>query len=69
LLKLDASKAHFHLKWNPVYDIYRALEETVRWYRFFYGKVDIEQIRALTIEQIVVYKEAARKEKICWSED
>jgi CDP-glucose 4,6-dehydratase len=68
LLKLDASKAHFHLKWKPAYNIYQALEETIKWYRLFYERKNDEEIYMLTVKQIQDYVESARTEKITWSE-
>ncbi len=45
LLKLDCSKAHARLKWNPVWDSRETFKRTVDWYREFYEN------RQLTTEQ------------------
>jgi len=67
LLKLDISKARFKLKWQPVYDIFKAIQETVHWYRLYYDNAPGEVIESFTRKQIEDYIEAARKEKISWS--
>lgn len=36
LLKLDCSKAHAKLKWQPVWDVAETFKRTVDWYRCFY---------------------------------
>ena len=36
LLKLDCSKAHAKLKWQPVWDVAETFKRTVNWYRYFY---------------------------------
>jgi CDP-glucose 4,6-dehydratase len=51
-LKLDCSKARARLAWRPRWDLERALEETVGWYRAFYGGSDV---RALSVGQIAAY--------------
>ena len=51
-LKLDCSKARARLGWRPRWQLDRALEETVAWYRAFYGGTDI---RALSVGQIEAY--------------
>lgn len=51
-LKLDCSKARARLGWRPRWQLDRALEETVAWYRAFYRGTDI---RALSVGQIEAY--------------
>lgn len=52
LLKLDCSKAHAILGWNPVWDSGNTFERTVNWYREFY-----ENNRLVTAEDLSVYLE------------
>ena len=35
LLRLDTSKAKSRLGWRPVWDVKRAIKETVQWYKAF----------------------------------
>ena len=37
-LKLDCTKAHTLLKWNPVWGLQKALDVTVKWYKDHYEK-------------------------------
>lgn len=67
LLKLDCSKAKALLKWRPVYDIYRAVEETIRWYKDFYDAGGKGNMCEMTIDQIKGYIEHAREKGIEWS--
>ena len=55
-LKLDCSKARARLVWRPRWDLERALEETVGWYRAFYAGSDV---RALSMGQIAAYSTQA----------
>ena len=55
-LKLDCSKANIELGWLPRWNVRRALQESTRWYRSFYGQGGVEQMRALTLEQIEAYE-------------
>lgn len=55
ILRLDTSKAKTKLGWQPVWDVRRAIEETVHWYKCFAAdedmvKVTDEQIREYLIE-------------------
>lgn len=47
LLKLDCSKAHTLLCWNPVWDFAKAINVTVRWYREYYENGEINSQRDL----------------------
>ena len=67
ILKLDIGKARFKMKWEPVYDIFRAIQETIQWYRLYYDNAPGEVLESFTHKQIEDYIEAARKEKISWS--
>jgi CDP-glucose 4,6-dehydratase len=51
-LRLDCSKARARLGWRPRWQLDRALEETVAWYRAFYRGADM---RALSVGQIEAY--------------
>lgn len=66
-LKLDIGKARFKIKWEPVYDIFRSIQETISWYRLYYDNAPGEALDSFTRKQIEDYIEAARKEKISWS--
>jgi CDP-glucose 4,6-dehydratase len=35
-LKLDCSRAHAELRWNPVWSVERAFARTAQWYKAFY---------------------------------
>jgi CDP-glucose 4,6-dehydratase len=67
ILKLDIGKARFKIKWEPVYDVFRAIQETIYWYRLYYDNAPGEVLESFTRKQIEDYIEAARKEKISWS--
>ena len=51
-LKLDCMKIKQKLGWRPVWNIDRAMEELVRWYRIYDRDGDIA---AITNEQIELY--------------
>ncbi|PKL19072.1 MAG: CDP-glucose 4,6-dehydratase [Spirochaetae bacterium HGW-Spirochaetae-5] len=65
LLKLDVSKARYHINWHPVYDIKETLRATVQWYRAFYDGID--RMYDYTINQIQAYADAAREAGLPWS--
>lgn len=53
LLKLDTSKARMRLGWRPKWNLDKALEQTVRWYKLFYeGQEDMVEV---TVNQIKEY--------------
>jgi CDP-glucose 4,6-dehydratase len=60
LLKLDCSKAKARLGWSPNWDLSRALQEVVDWYRAFKQGVDMS---ALTLKQINCYTQELSKAK------
>ena len=65
LLKLDISKAKAKLKWSPVYNVYKAVEECINWYKAYYeGNTDM---RKYSIDQIDDYICKARSNNIRWS--
>lgn len=41
ILKLDSSKARNILKIKPKWDIYKGIEETIKWYKCYYSNDDI----------------------------
>jgi len=51
-LRLDCSKAKMQLKWKPIWNLERALGETVNWYKAWYGRQDMHQF---TLDQISAY--------------
>lgn len=52
-LKLDCSKAKVLLKWNPLWELERALDETVQWYKAWYNHSDMHEF---TLQQIKTYQ-------------
>lgn len=43
-LKLDISKAKVNLKWNPKYNVHKAINETINWYKEYYsGNININK--------------------------
>ena len=56
MLKLDCSKAHSLLGWYSVYNIERALEKTVEWYKRYYDGVDNVSMIEYSISQIIEYR-------------
>jgi len=54
-LKLDISKAYTFLGWKPIYNIYEAIEKTIKWYKSFYNNLGKEKMYELTVEEIGNY--------------
>lgn len=52
-LKLDCSKAKSNLKWQPIWNLNRALSETVQWYK---ARHTGEDMNAFTLQQIAGYQ-------------
>jgi CDP-glucose 4,6-dehydratase len=65
-LKLDCSKAMTGLKWQPVYPLIKAVEQTVQWYRE-YGHDPDGDLYRYTLNQISEYVEDARKAEAVWT--
>lgn len=65
LLKLDISKAHFHLKWKPVYNAKTALLETINWYKTYFS--NSENIYDFTLKQLLKYIEEAKNKELIWT--
>jgi nucleoside-diphosphate-sugar epimerase len=55
-LRLDSSRAREQLGWRPLWDLERALESIVDWYRAFASG---EDMRETTLAQIRAYDAAA----------
>jgi CDP-glucose 4,6-dehydratase len=53
MLRLDISKARQKLGWRPTWDVERALERTVEWYRSYAKGADV---KALTAAQIADFE-------------
>jgi CDP-glucose 4,6-dehydratase len=66
LLKLDTSKARFHLTWEPVYKTAEALEKTIVWYKKYYE--GNRNMHNFLLKQIREYVEIARRRGIEWSQ-
>lgn len=58
ILRLDTSKARTSLGWRPVWDVKRAIKETVKWYKCFAAGEDMVKV---TDEQIKGYLVEAEK--------
>jgi len=62
LLKLDCSKAHSLLSWKPVWNFYKALDVTVRWYKEYYKNGNIN-----SLEDLKEYINHYEKKNIKWT--
>lgn len=65
LLKLDISKVKTYLKWHPVYDVDKAIDRTIQWYKAYYEN---ENMYEYTLRQIEEYEEEAKIHNLMWSE-
>lgn len=52
-LKLDCSKAKFNLGWKPVWDIEKAIEKTVEWYKVFEHQGNVAECMDMQILEFV----------------
>ncbi len=66
LLKLNCDKALHHLNWRAVWDFERTVQETVVWYRSYYGQKSKSMFN-LSLEQIKEYIMTANNEGISWA--
>ncbi|OCB01949.1 CDP-glucose 4,6-dehydratase [Acidithiobacillus ferrivorans] len=57
-LKLDCSKAHTELGWQPQWDLRHALNQTISWHKAYLAG---EDLRAVCQEQIRAYAHSVRK--------
>lgn len=55
ILKLDASKARALLGWTQIYDVYKAVEKTINWYKNFYKCMRKEELYEFTVKEILEY--------------
>jgi CDP-glucose 4,6-dehydratase len=60
-LKLDCSKAHAALGWRPQWNIEKALEATVTWYKAYRSG---KSLRGLSLEQIETHQKGAVQEAL-----
>lgn len=67
LLKLDISKVKAKLKWRPVYNSDKAIEETIKWYKEFYVNKKFNA-KEFSINQINEYVKEAKNNNVIWSE-
>ncbi len=58
-LKLDCSKAKARLDWQPVWNLSRALEATVEWYKAYQAEGDMHQVTVTQIQQYIQDIESA----------
>jgi CDP-glucose 4,6-dehydratase len=61
-LKLDCSKVHVNLNWQPVWNSSITFGKVVKWYREFY-----ESDRVLSKDQLFEYIKEAKQKKIHWA--
>ena len=52
LLRLDTSRAKSALGWVPVWDVKRAINESVEWYKAYYAR---KNMTGITEKQILAY--------------
>jgi CDP-glucose 4,6-dehydratase len=64
LLQLDIGKAAYVLKWKPVWNFSRTIEQTVNWYR---NTKSSALARRLLLEEISFYCEDARRKNLSWT--
>jgi len=63
MLRLDCSKAHAKLNWKPTWDISRAIQKTINWYRSFYESYEVK-----SLEDLNCYVTDAKNKNISWTE-
>ncbi|MFT5277430.1 MAG: CDP-glucose 4,6-dehydratase [Granulosicoccus sp.] len=56
-LKLDCSKAKALLKWSPIWDLEKALTETVQWYKAWDNKQNMNEFTLKQIDGYLQYKQ------------
>lgn len=64
LLKLDTSKAKTNLQWHSVYEIDKAVDITIKWYKNYYENKDMYMY---TLQQIKEYEKEAKIQNLIWS--
>jgi hypothetical protein len=65
--KLDISKAKAYLKWHPVYNVNKAIDNTIQWYKTYYENKD-QNMYDYTLNQIEEYEKQAKIQNLMWSE-
>jgi CDP-glucose 4,6-dehydratase len=64
-LKLDISKVKTELRWKPVENVYKAINNTILWYKKYYeGNSNMKEY---TINQIEEYVLEAQRQGVSWS--
>ena len=58
-LRLDSTKSHFALGWNPIWDINTAIKKTILWYKSFYENNNI-----LSQENILEYMQVCKDQGV-----
>ena len=66
LLMLDSTKANQHLKWNPIYSIDEAINETVKWYIEYFKHP--QSMEDFTQQQINEYVQKGEKLNLSWTQ-
>lgn len=67
-LKLSIDKAKRYLKWRPVWDFNKAVEQTVSWYRTANEyKSDSQSMQRMLLSQIELFIGDAVKKKVPWA--
>jgi CDP-glucose 4,6-dehydratase len=67
LLRLDCSKAYQHLKWRAAWQIDRALDAIVDWYKQFYSGSGDRDMYSFAVQQIEQYTRDAQSQNIAWA--
>ncbi len=65
-LQLNCDKARSILNWNSVWDLQETVENTVRWYKYFYES-NGKDMQRFSIEQIANYVKSANEKSLAWS--
>ena len=63
LLKLDTGKARVLLGWKPTYELYKTIQKTLDWYKYFYVGMNKEALYDYTVREIEVYERLMDTEK------
>ena len=56
-LKMNCEKAQVLLGWQPPYDLFKGLEETVAWYQYYFAQNSKKAILKFSINQISSFME------------
>ena len=66
LLMLDSTKSNQYLKWNPIYSIDEAINETIKWYVEFFKNT--QNMEDFTLQQIHEYIQKGEKLNLTWTQ-